>query len=61
FPGIEIREPTFIPNNLVSDPVFESILTKRLLYYGFALNRLEELQLQNKTIRDFIEKHYTFK
>jgi hypothetical protein len=61
FTGVEIKEPAFVPNDIVKDPVFESILTKRLLYYGFALNRLEELQLLNNTIQNFIDIHYSLK
>jgi len=60
FAGIKVSDPKFNPNDIVSDPVFESILTKRLLYYGFTVNRLNELQVLNKNIRGFIDKHYKF-
>lgn len=60
FAEISVKELTFNPNDIVSDPVFESILTKHLLYYGFALNRLNELQDLNGDIKNFIDKHYKF-
>ena len=60
FEGITVKKPTFSPNDIVGDPVFESILTIRLLYYGWTINRLNELQEHNKNIRDFIDRHYKF-
>ena len=60
FNGIMVKQPTFDPNDIVGDPVFESIVTKRLLYYGFTLNRLYELKVLNGDIIDFIDKHYRF-
>jgi len=60
FSGISIKEPTFNPNDIVSDQEFESILTIHYLNYGFTLNRLIEIQDLNLNIRDFIDKHYKF-
>lgn len=60
FVGINVSKPTFNPKDIVSDPIFESILTRHLLNYGFALNRLNELQDLNGDIRNFIDKHYKF-
>jgi hypothetical protein len=60
FVGINVSKPTFDPKDIVSDPVFESILTRHLLNYGFVLNRLIELQDLNLNIRDYIDKHYKF-
>ena len=61
FIGIKASEPTFNPVDIVKDPVFESILTEHLLNYGFALNRLNELEILNKTIQDYINSQYNLK
>jgi type II secretory pathway pseudopilin PulG len=58
FVEIKASEPTFNPEDIVIDPIFESILTKHLLNYGFALNRLKQLQKLDNTIQDYIENHY---
>jgi hypothetical protein len=58
FNTINDAELTFNVNDIVSDRVFESILAHHLQLYSWALNRLNELQELNKTIRDYIDRHY---
>jgi hypothetical protein len=61
FDEIKAKTPIFNPNDIVGDQVFESILVTHELNYGFALNRLIQLQEIDKTIRDYIENQYNLK
>jgi hypothetical protein len=58
YSSINYSKMTFNVNDIVSDTVFESILAHHLQYYSWGLNRLNELQELNQTIRDYIDKHY---
>jgi len=58
FESIVTSEPSFSPEDIVSDIAFENILTNNLLYYGYAMNRMDELQELNQAIKNYIDRHY---
>jgi hypothetical protein len=60
FANIPSSNPSFNSDDIVSDISFENQLTKYLLWYGYTMNRLTELQQHNKTIRGYIDKNYRF-
>lgn len=58
FNSIPSSNLTFNPDDIVSDISFENQVIKHLLWYGYTINRLTELQELNQTIRNYIDKHY---
>jgi len=60
FENISDPVVSFNPDDIISDMAFENLLTKFLLYYGHAINRLNQLQTHNETIIGYIDKHYKF-
>ena len=60
FENIPNSNVSFNPDDIISDMAFENLLTKFLLYYGHTINRFNQLQTYNETIRDYIDKHYKF-
>lgn len=60
FANIPSPSFSFDPNDIVSDIAFENQLTKYLLYYGYTMNRLTELQQYNKRLRSYIDRNYRF-
>lgn len=60
FNNIPSSNLSFNPDDVVSDISFENLLTKYLLWYGYTINRLIQLQEHNQMIRGYIDKHYRF-
>jgi hypothetical protein len=60
FDSIPHPKALFNPNDIISDIAFQNILTNHILFFGYTINRLNELLEQNKAIRDYIDNHYKF-